>query len=150
MFYVFRTRIMRYIFLLLIFIFQETDLNIKDGLAVQGYDPVSYFSNKPKEGTAKFNTQFNGATYYFINAGNQEKFIKDPQKYEPQFGGWCAYAMGNDGTKVKIDPETFKIVDGKLYLFYNFLWTNTLPIWNENEVNLRVEAEKNWTRTLMN
>ncbi|MEQ8239080.1 MAG: YHS domain-containing (seleno)protein [Cyclobacteriaceae bacterium] len=138
--------------LLIIFIFglQQPDLNTKDKLAIQGFDPVSYFSNAPREGNAKYQSTFNTAIYYFVNEENQRKFIANPQKYEPQYGGWCAFAMGNDGTKVKIDPETYKIVDGKLYLFYNFLWTNTLPLWNENEVVLRIKADENWQETIKN
>ena len=71
-------------------------------------------------------------------------FLKTPSNYEPQYGGWCAYAMGAKGTKVEIDPETFKIKDGKLFLFYHKLFTNTLLSWNKDEDNLNREADKNW------
>lgn len=62
----------------------------------------------------------------------------------PQYGGWCAYAMGETGDKVKIDPETFRITDGKLYLFYNFRGNNTLIPWKQNELPLMEKANKNW------
>lgn len=69
-----------------------------------------------------------------------------PEKYEPAYGGWCAYAMGETGEKVKIDPETYKIVDGKLFLFYNFWGNNTLEDWNENEKSLKSKADQNWKK----
>ncbi len=64
--------------------------------------------------------------------------------YEPQYGGWCAYAMGNSGEKVEVDPETYKIVDGKLYLFYNKYFTNTLKSWNKDEAKLKSKADESW------
>lgn len=70
--------------------------------------------------------------------------MASPEKYEPEYGGWCAYAMGESGEKVKIDPETFKIVNGKLYLFYNFFFNNTLKDWNIDEKHLKLKADKNW------
>jgi len=63
--------------------------------------------------------------------------LKNPAGYEPQYGGWCAYAMGANGEKVEIDPGTFKIVDGKLNLYYNAFFNNTLKSWNKDEVNLK-------------
>ena len=77
---------------------------------------------------------------------NKEAFKNAPARYEPQYGGWCAYAMGNDGSKVEIDPETFKIVDGKLYLFYNKYFTNTLKSWNKQEPELKKKADQNWQK----
>ena len=92
----------------------------------EGYDPVSYFDGSPLEGDPDLKYVFKGITYQFASAGNLAKFKLTPDKYEPAYGGWCAYAMGDSGEKVKIDPETFKILDGKLYLFYNFWGNNTL------------------------
>ena len=71
-------------------------------------------------------------------------FLKNPSKYEPQYGGWCAYAMGSAGEKVEINPETFKIIDGKLYLFYNAYFNNTLKSWNKEETKLKSQADTNW------
>jgi hypothetical protein len=92
----------------------------------------------------------NGATYYFLSDENKSKFVANPTQFEPKFGGWCAYAMGDSGEKVKIDPETFKIVDGKLYLFYNFFFNNTLKDWNENEKVLKQKADENWSKITRN
>ena len=94
--------------------------NLDDGLAIKGYDPVAYFtSNKAVKGSKDLAVYSQGATYYFSSAANKELFKANPSKYLPEYGGWCAYAMGAKGEKVNIDPETFKIVNGKLYLFYN-------------------------------
>jgi YHS domain-containing protein len=122
--------------------------NLKNDLAIQGYDPVSYFTDKPQEGKVEIKYAYNGVTYRFISQSNLEKFKADPEKYEPAYGGWCAYAMGESGEKVKIDPETYKIIDGKVYLFYNFWTNNTLTTWNKNERQLREAANRNWTKII--
>ncbi|MBP9933760.1 MAG: hypothetical protein KBF25_08695 [Chitinophagaceae bacterium] len=82
--------------------------------------------------------------YYFNSQNNLDLFKALPSKYEPQFGGWCAYAMGNTGEKVEIDPKTLKIIGGKLYLFYHTLFNNTLESWNKNERVLLAKANLNW------
>ncbi|RYD71258.1 MAG: YHS domain protein [Sphingobacteriales bacterium] len=115
--------------------------------AISGYDPVSYFNaSKPVKGKSSNALNVAGITYWFASPASLESFRKDPARYEPQYGGWCAYAMGNDGSKVEVDPETFRILDGKLYLFYNSFFNNTLKDWNENENELKQKAEKNWTK----
>jgi hypothetical protein len=127
------------------------NLNLEDGVAIQGYDPVSYFSKGgPKEGKPGIRYVHNDATYYFLSDENKSKFVANPTQFEPKFGGWCAYAMGDSGERVKIDPETFKIVDGKLYLFYNFFFNNTLKDWNENEKVLKQKADENWSKITRN
>ena len=120
--------------------------NLKKKLAIEGYDPVSYFEGKPTEGSEKFSVSYKGVTYYFSSASNLEKFRRSSEKYEPAYGGWCAYAMGETGEKVKVDPETFKIVKGKLYLFYNFWGNNTLDSWNQAETKLKQAADLNWSK----
>jgi hypothetical protein len=82
--------------------------------------------------------------YHFSSPENKKEFRKNPSKYEPEYGGWCAYAMGAKGEKVSIDPETFKIINGKLYLFYNSFFNNTLKSWNKDETNLKAKADVNW------
>ena len=116
----------------------------KENLAIKGYDPVSYFTEEePLEGQQVFSYQYNGATYRFASEATLETFKADPAKYEPAYGGWCAYAMGK-GYTADINPKTYKIVDGKLLLFYNKLFTNTLPKWNKDEATLYPAAERNW------
>src|SRR5882672_2704822 len=99
---------------------RKKQFNLDDGIAISGYDPVAYFKQgKAVKGKKEFAIYAEGVTYYLSSAENKEEFKKNSSKYEPQYGGWCAYAMGSDGTKVDVDPETFKIIDGKLFLFYN-------------------------------
>jgi YHS domain-containing protein len=124
---------------------RKTHFNLENGLAVQGYDVVAYFkSAKALKGNSDFSLIYNGIRYQFASAENKESFRKDPLNYEPQFGGWCAYAMGSSGEKVEVDPETFKIVNSKLYLFYNQYFNNTLKDWNKNEATLKIKAEQHW------
>lgn len=119
----------------------------KSGLAIDGYDPVAYFiSNKAIEGRKDISTAYDGVTYRFANTQNRDAFAANPAKYEPQYGGWCAYAMGAKGEKVEVDPETFKIVNGKLYLFYNSFFNNTLKSWNKDESRLKSNADQSWTK----
>ena len=113
-------------------------------LALEGYDPVSYFSGKPVKGRAEYAVQHEGVMYRFANAAHKEVFLKSPSVYKPQYGGWCAYAMGSNGTKISVDPQTFKIVNGKLYLFYHIFFNNTLTSWNKNEAVLMKAADVSW------
>ena len=125
---------------------RTTEFNLENKIAIQGYDPVSYFKGKPLKGKKEITTTYEGILYNFSSVANREAFLKKPTSYEPQFGGWCAYAMGSSGDKVEINPETFKILDGKLYLFYNAYFNNTLKSWNKDEVNLKKKAESNWKK----
>ena len=86
--------------------------------AVDGYDVVSYFSGKPVKGLRKYKTKFDDAVWYFANEENLKKFKKDPDKYAPQYGGYCAWAAAH-GTLAKTDPLVWDIVKGKLYLNYD-------------------------------
>ncbi len=117
----------------------------KNGVAASGYDVVAYFTqNKAVKGDQHFAVTAEGVLYYFSNKANKEMFLANWKKYEPQYGGWCAYAMGASGSKVEVDPETFKITDGKLYLFYHSWVNNTLTKWNKDEMNLKTKADNNW------
>ncbi len=119
--------------------------NLQNGIAVQGYDVVAYFKQgKAVKGIAANSVYHQGVKYQFANAANKDEFKSNPSKYEPQYGGWCAYAMGATGEKVEVDPETFKIINGQLYLFYNKLFNNTLKTWNKDETNLKARANANW------
>jgi len=115
-------------------------------LAISGFDPICYFTGSPKNGAKNLSYIYTGVTYYFSSAANRELFKKSTAKFEPAYGGWCAYAMVESGEKVEADPETYKIVEGKLYLFYNSFFNNTLPKWNMDEKNLKAKAERNWSK----
>lgn len=137
-------------------IFAQTDFNIrkkhfnldKNSLAIQGYDPISYFEGKPQKGNAQNLVFYKGVQYYFVSTSHKEQFLKTPEKYEPAYGGWCAYAMGEYGDKVAIDPTSYKIVNGKLNLFYYSFINKTLNKWNADEVNLKAKADKNWEASI--
>lgn len=114
-------------------------------LALEGYDPVAYFTQgKAVKGNAKWAVVHEGVRYQFSSEANKNLFKANPARYEPQYGGWCAYAMGATGEKVSIDPETFKITNGKLYLFYHSWTNNTLPKWNKEEAKLKSAADQSW------
>lgn len=118
------------------------------GLAIKGYDPVSYHIDGPVKGKKEYALVHGGATYIFSSQGNMDKFLNSPETYMPAFGGWCAWAM-LDGEKVAVDPQTYKIIDGVTYLFYKSFFTNTLSKWNtrakrESESDLVKMARYKW------
>ena len=89
------------------------------GLAIRGTDPVAYFTEgQAVEGSSEYETEYQGATWRFSSAENQELFESDPEAYAPQYGGYCAKAV-SEGNVVSTDPEAWKIVDDKLYLNYS-------------------------------
>ncbi len=117
-----------------------------DRLALQGYDPVSYFTGpKPQKGRKEFSTQHRGVTYFFASEEHRKLFNADPAKYEPTYGGWCATAMAK-GEKVEIDPANFKITNGRLFLFFKAFYANALKEWNRDEANLTAKADAHWHR----
>lgn len=124
-----------------------TYFNVEKNVAIQGYDPVAYFKQgKAVKGKKEITTSHEGVVYYFSMPVNKEYFLKNPSKFEPQYGGWCAFAMGDSNEKVSVNPETFKISNGKLYLFYNAFFNNTLKSWNKNESGLMMKADANWNK----
>lgn len=124
---------------------QSIDYNLKKGYVAEGYDVVEYFNNKAVEGKSNFATTHDSVKYKFVSQKNLDAFLATPEKYVPQYGGYCAYAIAEKSKKVGIDPETFEIRDGKLYLFYNSWGTNTLELWKkENVKGLQKKADQNW------
>lgn len=129
------------------FFAQQTDYNTKKGAIANGYDVVAYFSNKAIKGNKKYTTKHNNVSFHFSSEENLKIFKKSPEMYIPQYGGYCAYAIGLNGEKVGINPKTFEIRDNKLYLFYNSWGTNTLKLWlKENPKKLQEQADKNWEK----
>jgi hypothetical protein len=117
-----------------------------DRLAIQGYDPVSYtMPSGPQKGDAKLTAEHRGAIYRFVSAAHRDQFAASPDKYAPAFGGWCATAMA-DGRKVEIDPKNFKIVNGRLMLFYRSFFANALKDWNADEAKLLPKADAAWSK----
>ena len=111
------------------------------GLALDGYDPVAYFTeNKPVKGTREFTFEFEGATYRFASAAHRERFTKEPAKYVPQYGAFCAWAVSR-GYTADTDPLAWRIVDGKLYLNYN---ASVQKKWEEDIPGNIGKADANW------
>ena len=98
---------------------QETDVFQKDGIAIRGYDPVAYFKqSKPVKGQETISYDWNGVKWLFSSDENKEDFKANPEKFAPQFGGYCAYGL-SENHKSPTEPDAFTIVDDKLYLNYN-------------------------------
>lgn len=124
---------------------QKKGYNIQNGYIAKGYDVVAYFDNKALEGKDSYQITYDGVKFKFSSKENLIKFNANPPAYTPQYGGWCAYAIAKDNSKVKINPKSFKIQDGKLYLFYHTIFGNTLVQWNnENPLFLQKKADENW------
>lgn len=121
----------------------------KQKLAIQGYDPVAYFAEgggKAQKGSARFTATHAGVTYRFANKQNRERFQKSPSKYEPAYGGWCAYAM-RVGDKVEVDAESFLVQDGRLLLFYNGFWGDTRKSWSRGDAKAQAKkADAAWKK----
>ncbi|EIJ37695.1 hypothetical protein JoomaDRAFT_0656 [Galbibacter orientalis DSM 19592] len=120
------------------------DYNTKKGAVAQGYDVVSYFEGKPTKGIENLAVVYDNAKFLFTSEAHLKAFKNSPKKYIPQYGGYCAYAIAS-GEKVRINPETYEIRNGKLYLFYNAGKTNTLTLWAEEGADRLAErADKYW------
>ena len=120
-----------------------------DNVANDGYDVVAYFTQHAAvRGTQSNSTTHKGAIYYFSSKEHLETFRTDPNRYLPQYDGYCAFAVAKHNAKVKADPRTFKVRDGKLLLFFNDFNegqpVNTIVFWNGAESTLAAAAEKNW------
>lgn len=126
--------------------------NTKRGYVAEGFDVVAYFTeSKPIEGKKDFTVTYNDVRFKFSKLENLKLFKSNPEKYIPQYDGYCAYALAVKGKKVSINPKTFEVRDGKLYLFYNKGKTNTLQFWlNEGAKELQLKADVNWQKFINN
>jgi hypothetical protein len=119
---------------------QSEVFGTKEG-AINGYDPVAYFTeSKPAIGSKEISLIWKDQKWYFSSTENRDAFKANPEKYEPQFGGYCAYGMSR-GYKAKTDADAWTIADGKLYLNYNL---EVRKIWSEKQNDLIDKANKNW------
>ncbi len=113
--------------------------------AIRGYDTVAYFTEgKPVEGSSKYTTEYKGATWRFSSPENLAAFISNPEKYAPQYGGYCAYAVSRN-TTASIKPEFFTIHKGKLYLNYN---KGVKRRWVKDKDGYIEKADKHWPDVL--
>ena len=113
----------------------------RDGVAIRGYDPVAYFTDgKPTRGSPEYTTQYQGSTFRFSSREHRDAFAADPEKYAPQYGGYCAYGTST-GYKAAIDPAQFTIVKGKLYLNYN---EDVRKTWSKDIPGYIAKADAKW------
>ncbi|MFB9265010.1 YHS domain-containing (seleno)protein [Bradyrhizobium erythrophlei] len=111
-------------------------------VAIEGYDPVAYFTDgRPVKGSAAFSLPFDEAVYYFANAEHQKMFAADPDRYAPQFSGYCTVGLSM-GVKVEADPEAWVISDGKLYVFYS---KKGPALFAKDPASMIAKADANWT-----
>jgi YHS domain-containing protein len=113
--------------------------------AIRGYDPVAYFTqSRPVKGLREFTHRWNGATWRFASAENRDRFAAEPHKYAPQYGGYCAYGVAS-GYAVKIEPDAWSVVDGKLYLNYD---RSVQKSWQADVPGYIRKADANWPSVL--
>lgn len=122
----------------------------KNALALEGFDPVAYFEaggGKPRKGEAKIELVHDGVRYRFVNEANKAAFSAAPAKFEPTYGGWCAYAMA-DKEKVEVDVESFVVRDGRLFLFYQGFFNDTRAKWSKKPADFIQRADVRWSELI--
>lgn len=120
---------------------QAGEINEQDGVAIKGYDPVAYFEAAgPVPGSPQITTRHKGATFRFASTANRDRFLAAPERYAPQYGGFCAYGAAG-GYKADIDPAAWSIVDGRLYLNYS---PRIRSSWNRDQPGYIAKADRQW------
>lgn len=121
--------------------------NLKNGIAAQGYDVVSFYQNDPKKGSDFYGSNYNGGRFLFSSLENREIFETAPEKYAPQYGGFCAIAM-SENKEVNPNPKSWEIRDGKLYFFTRILFgiIDAKRQWVKKPEELRELADRAWTK----
>jgi YHS domain-containing protein len=115
----------------------------RGGVGIHGYDPVAYFTeSRPVEGSASFEHEFDGTRYRFVSEANRAAFAGAPERYVPQYGGFCAWAVSR-GYTADIDPNAWRIVDGKLYLNYS---TRVQRTWEQDVEGNISRADAHWPK----
>jgi YHS domain-containing protein len=117
------------------------------GIGLDGYSPVSYFTaGGPEKGDPAFAVEHNGVTYHLTSAEQVDMFKKNPAKYEPQCGGWCAFGMTVED-KFPVDPTKYRVIDDRLYLFLNNDQVNAHDLWGQGEQRqLLDKAHAHWKK----
>jgi YHS domain-containing protein len=120
----------------------KTLVNVdRNAIGISGYDPVAYFTDgKAEKGLPQFSSTADGVTYLFATSDHKATFDSSPSKYEPQFGGFCAYGLSR-GSLIEIDPTAFQIVNGRLLLQYS---KGVMNKFNKDAVTNLQKADQNW------
>ena len=112
-----------------------------NGIGIQGYDPVAFFTeHKPVKGSPQFQSDYNGAKYWFASADDKTAFDKEPARYEPQFGGYCAYGA-SQGHRAPVKIEAWQIVNGRLLMQYDL---DVKTKFNKDQQGTLKKADQNW------
>lgn len=121
--------------------------DLKNGIAAQGFDVVSFFEGKPKKGNEAYVSNHNGGRYLFASLEDKEKFETSPEAFTPQYGGFCATAM-SEGKEVKPNPKSWEVRDGKLYFFTRMLFgiIDAKRQWVKNPITMRDLADAAWKK----
>lgn len=114
-------------------------------IGLEGYSPVSYIENgKAQLGKKEYKVTYDGISYYLLNNKQVRMFKANPSKYKPQYGGWCAFAVSLGG-KYRPEPKSFRVVNGKLYMFTINPEGDFVKVWEkEGKDNHIAQADKNW------
>jgi YHS domain-containing protein len=120
---------------------QQSEIFAPGGKAIKGYDPVAFFKeSKPVKGSDKFQYKWKDATWLFSTNENLEAFKADPEKYAPQYGGYCAYGT-SQGHKAPTQTDTWTVLNDKLYFNYN---DKVKELWTKDQANLIKVADEKW------
>src|ERR1700746_1462062 len=119
----------------------EDDKPVRARVAIEGYDPVAYFTDsRPVKGSPAFSSEFDDVVYYFVNAEHKKMFAADPDRYAPQYSGYCAAALSK-GYKATIHPPSWTISNGKLYVFHS---KDGLSLFADDPAGTIARADANW------
>lgn len=119
-----------------------------ESVGLVGYDPVSYFQEgggRPQKGLINLSLQHDGVTYRFASQENLDRFKKNPEKYLPAYGGWCAWAIAEINKRVDVDPESFEIRGGRLYVFYRDAKLDTRSMWSPKADDMIARGNTNYS-----
>lgn len=121
--------------------------SLKNGVAAQGYDVVSFFNGKPKKGNEAYASNYNDAKFLFTSLEDKEKFDKSPESYTPEYGGFCAIAM-SENKEIIPNPKSWEIRDGKLYFFTRMLFSiiDAKRQWIKDPLTKRNLADAAWEK----
>jgi YHS domain-containing protein len=112
------------------------------GIAVQGYDAVSYEDGTAVKGNAEFTAEYGEATWWFVSAEHRDRFLADPRRFVPAYGGFCAYSIGA-GYPATANPKVFAEHGGRLYFFYD---KAARAVWEQDQLRLIKKADANWPK----
>jgi YHS domain-containing protein len=119
---------------------QKTEIFAPSGIALNGYDVVAFYENKAVKGSDTITAEWKGVKWYFSSPANKSSFLQNPQQYEPQYGGWCAYGASR-GYKAPTEAATYAIINNKLYFNYNM---KVKELWDKNRQAYIDSANVKW------